>query len=294
MTPRVTVVTPTWNRVAVLGQAMESVRAQTVQDYEHVVVDDGSTDGTEAFVRERYGDDPRVRYLRQEHCGVSAARNLGIREARAPWLALLDSDDVWRPTCLETQLRHAAARPDADLVVGDCDCVGKRSAGELTYMSFPRWLPPDTIENLCRGAWAQPTGMLVRTDVAREIPFDETLARVEDTDFLFRYVLSGRKMVLHRDVVGVYRMETQTGAAKRLCESLPEIQFEAAIVKERYIPHCELCRQSFAEWSRLTARLLAKAGRRRESRIHYWRWWVRKPFDRKALKGLLRSLVPWR
>ena len=81
---------------------MDSVRAQTFSDWELIIVDDGSTDGTRRDWT--HPGDPRIRYLRTGHRGVSAARNLGIRRARSSWIAFLDSDDTWLPRKLETQL----------------------------------------------------------------------------------------------------------------------------------------------------------------------------------------------
>src|SRR5262245_51386278 len=90
--PRITVVIPTWNRGALLERAVASVRAQTVAVHEIIVVDDGSTDDTEARMRRR-GDS--VRYLRQQNAGAGSARNLGMRAASSEWVAFLDSDDVF-------------------------------------------------------------------------------------------------------------------------------------------------------------------------------------------------------
>ena len=98
----VSVVIPTHNRRKSLTRAVDSVQAQTVRDWELLIVDDGSSDGTYRDWSEP--GDPRIRYLRTEHRGVSAARNLGIRESRFPWISFLDSDDTWLPKKLETQL----------------------------------------------------------------------------------------------------------------------------------------------------------------------------------------------
>ena len=106
--PAVSVVIPTYNRGPLLLEAVESVRAQTFDDWELIVADDGSTDGSLEAV-EALGD-PRVRVLRLPHGGnVSAVRNAGVAASRAEWVAFLDSDDAWLPGRLELQL--AALRP---------------------------------------------------------------------------------------------------------------------------------------------------------------------------------------
>ena len=92
--PRVSVVIPTYNSSAMVEQAIQSVLAQTYRDFEIIVIDDGSTDGTKDVVR-RFGE--RVRYFNQENQGVSAARNFGIHQSLGEYIAFLDSDDLWLP-----------------------------------------------------------------------------------------------------------------------------------------------------------------------------------------------------
>jgi glycosyltransferase involved in cell wall biosynthesis len=99
----VTVVIPTHNRKELLDRTLRSVLAQEDVDLSVVVVDDGSADGTEAFVQALA--DPRVSVVRHpEARGVSAARNTGIARATTTWLAFVDDDDLWAPTKLRAQL----------------------------------------------------------------------------------------------------------------------------------------------------------------------------------------------
>lgn len=111
--PRVSVVISTFNRATLLPATLDSVLAQTMADFELIVVDDGSTDET-ARVVERYGT--RVRYVFQENRERGAARNHGLRLASGEFVALLDSDDLWTPRKLEAEVDYADRRPDVGLV----------------------------------------------------------------------------------------------------------------------------------------------------------------------------------
>ncbi len=103
MYPLVTVVIPTYNRLALVQQAIASVVAQTFSNWELIVVDDGSDDGTPAFIRSL--NDPRIRVLEMPHTGnIALARNSGARAGSGEWLTFLDSDDVWVPHKLEIQI----------------------------------------------------------------------------------------------------------------------------------------------------------------------------------------------
>ena len=108
--PFISVIIPTHNRSWVLGEAIDSVLAQDGCDFELIVVDDGSTDGTPALLRS-YGD--RLTTVRQENRGVSAARNTGIRYASGSLIAFLDSDDHWLTGKLRAQAAFFESRPDA-------------------------------------------------------------------------------------------------------------------------------------------------------------------------------------
>lgn len=116
--PLVSVITPTFNRADYLPFAVESVLSQSVSDFELIVIDDGSTDGT-AELMERYLADSRIRYLKQENQGQSVARNRGIAEARGQFICFLDSDNAWVSTKLETSLKAFEENPEADIVYGD-------------------------------------------------------------------------------------------------------------------------------------------------------------------------------
>jgi glycosyltransferase involved in cell wall biosynthesis len=109
--PTISVVIPLYNKGRYIARALNSVLSQTLQDFEIIVVDDGSTDDGATIVRE-FGD-PRIRLIRQENQGVSAARNRGINESHAELVAFLDSDDEWLPKHLEVLFRLWKRYPEA-------------------------------------------------------------------------------------------------------------------------------------------------------------------------------------
>jgi glycosyltransferase involved in cell wall biosynthesis len=121
---RVAVVMPAYQAAAFVGEAVRSVIAQTVTDWELVVVDDGSTDGTAEVADAAATGDERVRVIRAEREGLPAAvRNRAIDLTSAPLVAFLDADDVWYPNKLERQLTAFAARPEVGLVHSAADRI---------------------------------------------------------------------------------------------------------------------------------------------------------------------------
>jgi glycosyltransferase involved in cell wall biosynthesis len=108
-----TVIMPLYNKAPYVRKAVESVVGQTYRDWELVVVDDGSTDGSDAVVRSIA--DPRIRLVRQENAGVGAARNRGVAEGSAPYICFLDADDWWEPAFLEEMAALVERHPDAGI-----------------------------------------------------------------------------------------------------------------------------------------------------------------------------------
>ena len=111
----ISIVTPSYNVERYIAEAIESVLAQSISDWELIVVDDGSTDRTREIVQSYCNTDCRIRLVEAKHGGVSAARNLGLMHARFEWIALLDSDDAFLPEKLKVQLAEATEGSDVVL-----------------------------------------------------------------------------------------------------------------------------------------------------------------------------------
>jgi glycosyltransferase involved in cell wall biosynthesis len=220
----VSVIIPTYNRAETVSRAIDSVLDQTYEDFEVLVVDDGSSDGTEA-VLESY-DDNRVRPIYHEtNQGANVARNTGLEYARGKYVAFLDSDDEWQPEKLDTQLDVLEKRSTEWVAVycgfsfeltGPVDRLRGIGASILSRGDdSPRMEGGEELigeilaDNVHTGAGST---LVVRTDVAREIGgFDETLDRFQDPEFVLRILEVGK--LAYVDEPLVVREETATPPA---------------------------------------------------------------------------------
>ncbi|OQW37439.1 MAG: hypothetical protein A4E19_13630 [Nitrospira sp. SG-bin1] len=121
--PLVSVVIPTYNRGYCLQRCLDSVLIQSYQNVEILLIDDGSEDGTGELVKRLYDGDIRIRYVYKNNKGVAAARNHGLRLAGGEFVALLDSDDIWKPWKLELQLAVMAHLPEVGMVWTDMEAI---------------------------------------------------------------------------------------------------------------------------------------------------------------------------
>lgn len=180
--PRTSVIIPTWNRRALLARAIDSVLAQTAVPDEIIVVDDGSTDGTERFVRARY---PFVRFLRQSNAGVSAARNAGLDQAGGEWIALLDSDDEWLPDKLRSQHKLLALR--ADLKVCHTEEIWVRNGVRVNPMRKHAKPEGNIFLHCLPLCCVSPSSVVLHRSVIDRVGvFDERLPACEDYDMWLR------------------------------------------------------------------------------------------------------------
>jgi glycosyltransferase involved in cell wall biosynthesis len=183
--PLVSVIIPTFDRAAWLGEAIASVLAQTYQHLELLVVDDGSQDATPEMVQ-AFG--PKLMYIRQAHAGVSVARNRGVAASRGALVAFLDSDDVWLPGKVTGQVALLQQQPHAQACYTDeiwirhgirvnPRQIHQKHSGWLFEPSLPRCIISPSSIMLRRTLWDQLGG------------FDEQLPACEDYDLWLRLTL---------------------------------------------------------------------------------------------------------
>jgi glycosyltransferase involved in cell wall biosynthesis len=193
--PLISCIVPVFNGERYLGEALDSILAQTYRPLEVIVVDDGSTDGTAGVVA-RYGG--RVAYLFQPNAGHAAARNLGLGAARGEFVAFLDADDLWHPEKLARQMARFHARPELDLCVThvrnfwipELADGRERHRGRRHGQALPGY---STVTLLTRRALFESMGR-----------FDPTLRHGDDTEWFLRAADRGAVRELLPDVL-VYR-----------------------------------------------------------------------------------------
>ena len=302
----VSVVIPTFNRAAMLGDAVQSVLAQTRPADEIIVVDDGSTDDTGRVVE---GFGTSVRCLRQENRGVSAARNAGLEAARGTVLAFLDSDDLWHPFKLEIELAVLDKLPHVGLACSEFEVLkpdgSRRPNGSRTWLAegtdlrdcfqefeqttalgvalppgvAPFWVYSGSIyRSLLGEALALTSTVVVRREAVGRTRFTEGVSIFEDWEFYSR--IAREHQVAFLDVATTLNRSHQ--GAERLTRVGQSVKTQAylAMVRRVWGADPEFCRQFPADVRRAEghallavarAAILASDRRLARSSLEEWR-----------------------
>lgn len=179
---KISVIIPTYNRRDCLRNALESVVRQKNADFEVIVVDDGSSDGTGEMV---YRDYPEVRYVWQENAGPSAARNHGIRLAQADWLAFLDSDDIWLDGKLAAQLDYIREHPE--MRICQTEEIWIRNGRRVNPMNKHLKPAGSIYESCLELCLISPSSVMIHRSVLEDAGnFDETYPACEDYELWLR------------------------------------------------------------------------------------------------------------
>lgn len=305
--PTVSVVIPTYNRADLLEEALRSGLQQTYQDFEVIIVDDGSTDHT----RERvagFQSDPRVRYIYQENRGPSAARNTGIRASQGSYVALLDSDDIWLPDKLQKQMSLMTADDRVDVVY--CDFRFVDLAGNLLPLRYSRPASRGTLyEDLMYGnvLTGSDSAVLVRARCFAEVGlFDESLPALEDQDLWRRMALAHHFVYLDEVLLyirwhasNIQKEPERMAVAKmryleKLCQETP-LEFRHHLPEVAYLTYEEialslLSARRFSEAASMLGKI-ALLGPKYIIRVSWPLLKVHIRFSRSALKTLIRRVM---
>ena len=193
--PQVSVVIPSYNRLAMLQEAVESVLAQNEVEFEVIIIDDGSTDKTPTYLENLARGNPLVRAEQVANRGPAAARNRGVELARAPLIAFLDSDDLWAPAKLARQLAFMARDPACE--IAQCQETWIRDGRRVNPGLRHQKQAGDFFIPSLRTCLVSPSAVMMRTEFFRTMGgFDEALAAAEDYDLWLR-ILVDHEIGLH-------------------------------------------------------------------------------------------------
>ena len=183
--PHVSVIIPTHNRRDFVREAIASVLAQTYQDFEIIVVDDGSDDDTRTVVEEFSRAWPVVQYVFQSNQGVSAARNHGVALSHGQFLAFLDSDDVWQPGKLESQIAFFTTHPEASIC--QTQEIWLRNGVRVNPHNKHRKANGDIFARSLELCLVSPSAVMLRRGLFEQVGgFDPNLPACEDYDLWLR------------------------------------------------------------------------------------------------------------
>ncbi len=234
--PKVTVIIAAYNVARFIRQSVESALTQSLNNIEVIVIDDGSTDNTQAILQTF--SDHRLVLLRQENSGVSAARNVGLAVARSPYVFFLDADDMLTRDALARMVATLDGLPERIACFGHHIKISEDGV-ELSTRSYLRWkmLPGgDTLRNLIAKNFIS-GAICVRTDAARAIGgFNAALTLGEDWEFWCRLAALGDFAAMPGEIILLYRQrfssasyKLRESALRPNCEAIDAIYANPAI-----------------------------------------------------------------
>jgi glycosyltransferase involved in cell wall biosynthesis len=215
MSISISIIIPVYNADRFIAATIDSVLAQTFSDFEVVVVNDGSTDGTQGIVEQYMQRDRRVQLISQPNQGISATRKRGQQASQGEFLAFLDADDLWCPNNLELHLQHFANRPNLGLSFGRVEFM--RQDGTLTGTYSTSQLEEiEPVHLFYENLLVTSSNMVIRRVVLEEVgSFDVELCGTEDQELPLRICCAGWE-VEGIDKVLVYYRTTMGGMSSRL------------------------------------------------------------------------------
>jgi glycosyltransferase involved in cell wall biosynthesis len=276
--PLVSVIIPTYNRSNHILGTIESALGQTYKNIEIIVVDDGSIDGTSSRVK-AYGY--RIRYVYQEHAGVSAARNKGIEEARGEFVAFLDSDDLWMPEKIFKQMELFKADPELSVIYTDYSRFDDFGTYALTTFQFKTPAKGRIRKELLKNNFIGTSTVILKRSVFNNLgKFDTRLSTTEDFDLWLRlsdyYLFDYIPEALVR-----YRISSVEHPANYLkhCLVIHRLLSRLTDDRETYLlAVCELSKYYY--YAAKTALRIGKPGLAVGCFLHSIKW---RPFETKSL-----------
>jgi glycosyltransferase involved in cell wall biosynthesis len=294
--PILSVIMPAYNVAPYVRDAVTSVQAQTLRDFELVIVNDGSTDETLPILQEIAGHDPRLRIISRPNTGIVGALNEAISATTAPYIARMDGDDLCMPERFERQLGFLNANPDVLLVGSDVEFIDSHGARLKTYR------PPQGSTAIQKallegnsGALIHPAIMGQRRAWSETGGYRESYQFVEDYDLYLRAARLGPlanvdkpllRYRIHAQSTNYIRRDRQVTLLKELCR---DARYQAGLKDDfNFLPspaHADLA-SVYREWSGW-----ALEGGENETARHYaWKAWRLRPWQSACIHCLSHTL----
>ncbi|HLY24843.1 MAG TPA: glycosyltransferase family 2 protein [Aggregatilineales bacterium] len=204
-TPKLSIVIPTYNRVSLLKEAINSFADKLRCSYEVIIVDDGSTDGTAEFLQTLHAP---FQVVIADHCGPAAARNTALSHVTGCYINFLDDDDLLDPDCMAAQIAYLDSHPDITMCYSDWGYVARTASGHDRRWLYRMEDIQDAIDAMIIDWWCPPFAYLFRTEHLRGLAWDTSLTTLTDFGFVSDVALTGAKFGHVRtgsDSVGWYR-----------------------------------------------------------------------------------------
>ena len=307
---RVTVILPTYNRAAFLPGAFASLASQTFTDWDLVIVDDGSTDGTRGIVDEYLKTNSRARYVYQDNRGAYGARNRGVDEATGRYLAFFDSDDLWLPHHLERCVTALEAHPEIDWVFGACTQVDRANGAVIDpntsylggrprpFVSLKADLDnglhvindPTVLEcQILHGLYCGLQNSVIKRDLFDGRRFNEKFRVVEDELFVIKVLAAGARFAYFLEPHVIYQVHTDNSSASA---GPPSLAKHVSIYTELTDGIEELLSSNITLSARERRSLLKRLAREYFWHLGYVGFW-QAGNRRKALDMYRRGLAAW-
>ncbi len=199
--PLITIIIPTYNREDTISRAIESVLSQTYENWELIIVDDGSTDNTLKIVEKYSNENKKIIYFSEKHLGVCNARNVGIKNSKGNYIAFLDSDDEFLPNKIKIQL-ELMIKHKADLSLSNCtiyqeDKKIEKKFNETKILSKNELF----LDKITRSA----SVIMYNKEILSKLFFDNKFPTYNDLDFLLKAINQTQILFINQKLVNIYK-----------------------------------------------------------------------------------------
>ncbi len=260
MIPAISVILPVYNQEQYVAETIESVLSQTFADFELLLHDDGSTDGSAAIIRDYAARDPRIRASFASNAGRCGATNALVAQARGEWCAFLDADDVMLPARLATQLAYHQAHPEVDATSCHCHYINEHGRHMGTQRYYGLRTAEEGRQSLAKNevVLVAFTGLMLRRRVFEQSGgLQNRFWPCDDMEFVNRLLEQGFSLVILEQVLMCYRVHTSAVTMSNPMQVFEALDYTSHCIKMRRTGQAE---GSFDEFMAL---------RRRGS------WWVK-------------------